>query len=118
MRRSWHQIRPQICRRAGNGFKAGSPFSEILFGIVEDLARLVGVLERGPGVAWDHGGVVQEVQDAAAVAREEDLLLGALDDGGEVDVVGFFQLLTSLFLIVNDFVPFYTFKKDADLRYW
>ena len=69
---------------------------------MEDLARLVSVLERGPGVAWDDGGVIKEVQDAAAVAGQEDLLLGALDDGGEVDVVGFFQLLTGLFLIVND----------------
>ena len=98
MRRSRHQIRPQIGRRAGNGFEAGGPFPEILFGVVEDLARLVGVLERGPRVARYDGGVVEEVQDAAAVAGEEDLLLGALDDGGEVDVVGFFQLLTGLIL--------------------
>ena len=69
---------------------------------MEDLTRLVGVLERGPGIAWYYRRVVEEVKDAAAVAREEDLLLGALDDGGEVDVVGFFQLLTSLFFIVND----------------
>ena len=69
---------------------------------MEDLARLMSVLERGSGVAWYYGGVIEEVKDAAAVAREEDLLLGALDDGGKVDVVGFFQLLTSLSLIVND----------------
>ena len=65
---------------------------------MEDLARLVSVLEGGSGVAWDNGGVVEEVEEAAAVAGEENLLLGALDDGGEVDVIGFFQLLTSLFL--------------------
>lgn len=67
------------------------------------------VLERGSGVAWYYGGVVKEVKDAAAVAREEDLLLGALDDGGEVDIVGFLQLLTSLFLIVNDLIDLHTF---------
>ena len=88
---------PQISSRTRDWLQAGCPFSEILFGVVEDLARLVRVFEGGARVAWDDGGVVEEVEEAAAVAREEDLFLGALDHGGEVDVVGFFELLAGLF---------------------
>lgn len=55
------------------------------------------VFEGWARVAWDDGGVVEEVEEAAAVAREENLFLGALDHGGEMDVVGFFELLAGLF---------------------
>ena len=50
----------------------------------------MGVLEGGAGVARHDGGVVEEVEEAAAVAGEQDLFLCALDDGGEVDVVCLF----------------------------
>lgn len=56
----------------------------------------MGVFERGAGVAGNDGGVVEEVEEAAAVAGEDDLLFGALDCGGEVEVVGFFELLAGL----------------------
>jgi len=54
------------------------------------------VLEGGAGVAWYDWCVVEEVEESSAVAREEHLLLCAFDDGGEVDVVGFLELLASL----------------------
>ncbi len=60
------------------------PVAEVLFGVVQDLTGLVGVLEGGTGVAGDDGGVVEQIQEAATVAGEHDLLLGALDGGGEV----------------------------------
>jgi len=54
------------------------------------------VLKGVADVARDDGGVVEEVEEASAVTREEGLFLGALDGGGEVDVVGFFEFLTGL----------------------
>ena len=83
---------------------------------MEDLTCLVSVLERGSGIAWYYGCVVEKVKDTAAMAREEDLLLGALDDGGEVDVVGLFQLLTSLLFFVNDLA--FPHSECAGLRCW
>ena len=48
------------------------------------------VFEGGAGVAWHDGGVVEEVEESAAVAGEQDLFFCALDYGGEVDVVCLF----------------------------
>lgn len=47
-------------------------------------------------VTWRDGGTVQELEDAAAVAGQDDLLLGPLDCGEELGVVGFLELLTGL----------------------
>ena len=50
------------------------------------------------GVRWallagHDGRVVEQVDELAGLGREQDLLLGALDDGCSVDVVGLFELL-------------------------
>ena len=54
------------------------------------------MLECWARVTWDNGGVVEEIEEATAVFREKDLFLSALDDGCEMDVVGFFELLAGL----------------------
>ena len=54
------------------------------------------MLKRRANVARNDGGVVEEVEEAAPVPREDDLLFSALDGGGEVEVVGFFDFLAGL----------------------
>ena len=54
------------------------------------------MLKSWSRVARNYGCVIEEVEDPAAVSRKEDLLFSALNNGGEVNVVGFLQLLTSL----------------------
>ena len=58
--------------------------------------RLVRMLKSRASVPGHDGGVVQQVEQATPVASEHDLLLGALDMSGEMDVVGFFKLLPGL----------------------
>lgn len=69
---------------------------EIILGIVEHLASSVPVLVGVPGVTRRNRRVVQEVQQAPAVLGEDDLLLGAFNDGSEFGLVGLLQLFTSL----------------------
>lgn len=59
----------------------GLPVSEVVFGVVEDLARLGAVGVGLALVTWHDGGAVQELEEAAAVAGQDDLLLGPLDRG-------------------------------------
>ena len=54
------------------------------------------MLELGASVAWDDWSVIEEVQHATAVAGENDLLLCALDGGGELGGVRLLELLASL----------------------
>lgn len=80
--------------------RRGTPVTQIVFGIVEDLSGLVALCVRDTGVARDDGSVVEEVEQTETVAGEDDLLLGALDGGEELGCVGFFKLLTSLVLVM------------------
>jgi hypothetical protein len=69
------------------------PRSKTLLGVVQRLPRGFGI-----GVDWalfagHDGRVVEQVDELAGLGREQDLLLGALDDGCGVDVVGFLELL-------------------------
>ena len=45
-------------------------------------------------VARNDWSVIEEIENATGMPGEESLLLGPLDDGGEVQVIGFFELLT------------------------
>lgn len=76
-----------------NGLNIPAPAPQARFSIVQDLARDLGVLVRSALLAGHDGRVVQQVDEAAGLGCEEDLLLGALDDGGGVQVVGFFEFL-------------------------
>lgn len=77
-------------------FGLGLPVAEVVFGVVEDLAGLGAVGVGLALVSWNDGAVVQKLEETAAVAGQDDLLLGALDRGEEFGVVGFLELLTSL----------------------
>ena len=69
------------------------PRSQTLFGVIERLSRGFSVGVRWALLAGHDGRVVEQVDELARLGREEDLLLGALDDGCGVDVVGFLELL-------------------------
>lgn len=49
-------------------FGLGLPVAEVVFGVVQDLAGLGAVGVGLALVAWHDGGVVQELEEAAAVA--------------------------------------------------
>lgn len=74
----------------------GLPVAEVVFGVVQDLAGLGAVGVGLALVTWHDGAVVQKLEEAAAVAGQDDLLLGALDRGEELGVVGLLELLTGL----------------------
>ena len=78
------------------GFHTRLPVTQILLGGLEDLARLVGVVEGRACVAGDDGGVIEEVEETATVAGEDDLFFSAFDGRGEVEIVGFFEFLAGL----------------------
>lgn len=82
----------------------GLPVAEVVFGIVQDLAGLGAVCVGLALVAWHDGAVIQKLEEAAAVAGQDDLLFGALDRGEEFCVVGFLELLTGL--VRRDVVSF------------
>jgi hypothetical protein len=69
------------------------PRPQTLFGVVQRLSRSLGVGIRWALLAGHDGRVVEQVDELARLGREQDLLLGALDDGCGVDVVGLFELL-------------------------
>lgn len=69
-------VRPEVLI-----FGLGLPVAEVVFGVVEDLAGLGAVGVGLALVAWHDGAVVQKLEEAAAVAGQDDLLLGALDRG-------------------------------------
>lgn len=49
-------------------FGLGLPVAEVVFGVVEDLARLGAVSVGLTLVSWDDGSAVQKLEEAAAVA--------------------------------------------------
>ena len=74
----------------------GRPLAQILFGVVEDLASLVYMFECRANISRHDGGIVQQVEETAAVAGKEDLFFGALNCGGEVQIICFLEFLSSL----------------------
>lgn len=74
----------------------GPPVAEVVLGVVQDLPRLGPVLVPGARFAGDHGGVVEEGEQATAVLGEDELLLGALDGSEELCIVGLLELLACL----------------------
>lgn len=91
-----HEIAGQTAGGGMDGFQMRLPCLQFLLGIVQHLASRVGMRKGLTLIARHDGGVVEVVQEPAPVLGEDDLLLGALDSGGEVDVVGFLELLPGL----------------------
>jgi hypothetical protein len=76
------------------------PRAQIALGVVEHVSSLDGLLVRLDGVAGDYRRIVEQVEQSACMLGEDDLLLGAFDDGGEVDVEGFLDFLPGLLSLV------------------
>lgn len=79
----------------------GLPVLEVVLGIVQDLPGLRAVEIRPALFTWHDGAVVKELQEAAAVAGEDDLLLGALNGGEKLGVIGLLEFLASLDIYVS-----------------
>lgn len=47
-------------------------------------------------VAGHDGGIIQVVQQSSAIFSEDDLLLGALNSGGEMKIVSLLEFLARL----------------------
>lgn len=77
----------------------GLPLAQIVLGVIEDLAGLAAVGVRLAGVAGDNGRVVEQLQQALAVAGQDDLLLSTLDGGGKLGLVRLLELLAGLLLV-------------------
>lgn len=92
----WHQIAVEHVAADADIIDLKAPVTEILFGIVEDLACLSAVLECWAGVTWDNWGIIKEVQETTAVTSEDDLLLSALNGGSELGSVCLLKLLAGL----------------------
>jgi len=88
-----------------NRLEIRRPFAEVFLSIVQYLTCLMSMLEFRAGVARYNWGIVEKVQQAAAVAGEHYLLFSTFDGGGEVKVVGFLELLACLREYVNMSVP-------------
>lgn len=71
----------------------GLPLAQVVLGIVEDLAGLATVLVRGAGIAGNNRSVVEQLEQALAVAGEDNLLLGALNGGSKLGLKGLLELL-------------------------
>ena len=54
------------------------------------------MLKRRTGVTWDNWGVIEEVQETAAMAREDNLLLSTLNGGSKLGGIGLLELLAGL----------------------
>lgn len=74
----------------------GLPVAEVVLGVVQNLAGLGSVVVDGLGVTGDNRSVVKKLQQAATVLGQDNLLLGTLNSGGELGLVGFLELLASL----------------------
>jgi hypothetical protein len=91
-----HQVALDAAGGRGHRLVVRAPVAQVILSVFQYLARLRRVLKRWPHVAWHNGIVVQQVQQPAAVTREDDLLLGALNRGSEMLGVGFLELLAGL----------------------
>lgn len=81
------------------------PVLHVIFAVVQNLSSLCTVGVRSLCFTRNDGTVVEEFQKAAAVAGEDDLLLGSLNGSEELSIVSFLQLLTGLRLDVSLRIP-------------
>jgi hypothetical protein len=88
-----HGVRAELAGAGGDGLVGLGPAAEGGLGVVEDFTGggLLGVC--GALLAGDDGSVVEEVEEFTGVLGEQDLLLGALNHGRGVEVVGFLEFL-------------------------
>ena len=90
---SWHGVCSKVAGVALDRRNTWLPHAQLVLGLVKHIARGLGVGERLVRVAWYDWGVVEHLDQLARVLGKHDLLLGALDDGSGVDIVGLLELL-------------------------
>merc|ERR1711977_629334 len=93
-RRSRHQIPFEVSSLGWNILQLWLPVLEIILCIVQDLAGLTGMLVGWTDITRDDGSVVEEVEETATVAGEDDLLLCALDGSCELGSICLLHLLS------------------------
>ncbi len=74
----------------------GLPVTQIILGVVQNLAALRCVLVRRALGAGDYRRVIEQLQEPLAVTGQDGLLLGTLDGGCELGCVSLLQFLPGL----------------------
>jgi hypothetical protein len=88
-----------LARSGGDRLNAGLPFTEIILGILKDLACQGLIVIRLASITRNNRGVIDVVEQATSMASQDGLLLGTLNDGRQVDIIGFLELLPGLQMI-------------------
>jgi hypothetical protein len=90
-----HGVGTKVASVGVDGLNVGSPGSELVLCDVQDFSGSLSVRESGVDISRNNGSVVNKVEQLSCVLGEHDLLLGALDDSGGVEVVSLLELLAS-----------------------
>lgn len=72
------------------------PCPQFILCIIQDLLSLLTHSICWVRITGYDRSVVQETDESPALLGQENLLLGTLDGGGEVEVVGFLEFLAGL----------------------
>lgn len=83
-------------RGSGDRLDAGFPTTEVILSILKDLACRELMVIRLACITRNNRSVINVVEQAASVASQNGLLLGALNNGRQMDIIGLLQLLASL----------------------
>lgn len=70
------------------------PGSETFLGIIQCLPCGLRAVVCGTFLSGNNGGIVEEIDELSCLGGEQDLLLGALNDGCSVKIVSFLELLS------------------------
>jgi len=93
---AWHRSDTQGSGVGRDRLDVKSVSLEIGLCVVEDLTSGLDFRKRSVGVAGHDGSVVDEVQEAASMLGQDDLLLCAFDGSCKVLVVSLLELLARL----------------------
>lgn len=85
-----------LARGGGDRLNAGLPFTEIILGILKDLACQGLIVIRLTSITRNNRGVIDVVEQATSMASQDGLLLGTLNNGRQMDIIGLLELLPGL----------------------
>lgn len=89
-----HGIDTKTSRVGVDRLKVRDPSPEVILGDVQNLSCSLGVRVSRVRISGHNGRVINEVEQLSCILGQKDLLLGTLDDGGSVSIVGLLELLT------------------------
>lgn len=92
--RGRHSVDTKVAGVGVDGLDIGDPSLELVFSVVENISCGLGVSKGRMCVSRDNRSVVDKVEQLSCVLGQQDLLLGTLNDGGGVKIVGLLELLT------------------------